>query len=100
MRVDPLMIATFLGMLAVTYGARLGGYILVRRRPIDGRIKGVLEAVPVIVLAALIAPMVFVTGPAETLAALATLLLAWRLPIAVAVVGGVGAVVLLRWLIG
>ncbi len=100
MRVDPLMIATFLGMLAVTYGARIGGYLLVRRRSIDGRIKGVLEAVPVTVLAAIIAPMVLATGPAESLAALATLLLAWRLPIAVAVVGGVGAVVLLRWLLG
>ena len=100
MRVDPLMFATFLGMLAVTYGARIGGYLLVRRRPIDGRIKGVLDAMPVTVLAAIIAPMVFATGPAELLAALATLLLAWRLPVAVVVIGGVGAVVLLRWLIG
>lgn len=100
MRVDPIMIATFLGMLAVTYGARIGGYLLVRSRPIEGRIKGVLEAVPVTVLAAIIAPMALATGPAESLAALATLLLAWRLPVAAAVVGGVGAVVLLRWLIG
>lgn len=100
MRVDPLMFVTFLGMLAVTYGARIGGYLLVRRRPIDGRIKGVLDAMPVTVLAAIIAPMVFATGPAELLAALATLLLAWRLPVAVVVIGGVGAVVLLRWLIG
>jgi branched chain amino acid efflux pump len=100
MRVDPLMLATFLGMLAVTYGARIGGYLLVRRRPIDGRVKGVLDAVPVAVLAAIIAPAVFATGPAESLAALATLLLAWRLPMLVAVVGGVAAVVLLRSLLG
>jgi branched chain amino acid efflux pump len=100
MRVDPLMLATFLGMLAVTYGARIGGYLLVRRRPIEGRLKGTLEAVPIAVLAAIIAPAVFATGPAESLAALATLLLAWRLPMVVAVVGGVAAVVLLRSVLG
>lgn len=100
MRFDPAMLATFLGMTAVTYGARIAGFLIVRRRPLEGRLKGTLEAVPVVVLAAIIAPMLFATGLAETLAALVTLLLAWRLPMLVAVVGGVAAVVLLRWLIG
>jgi len=99
MTVDPLLLLTFLGMLAVTYGARLAGYFLVRRVPIEGRVKGALEAVPVAVLTAIVAPTAFATGPAETLAALATLLLAWRLPTLVVVIGGVVAVVLLRALI-
>jgi uncharacterized membrane protein len=100
MQLDPAMVATFLGMTAVTYAARIGGYLLVRRRTIEGRLKGTLDAVPVVVLAAIIAPMLLATGPAETLAALATLLLAWRLPMLVGVVGGVAAVVALRWLLG
>lgn len=100
MAVDPLMLATLLGMLAVTYGARLAGYFLMRRIPIEGRFKGALEAVPAAVLTAIIAPMALATGPAETLAALATLLLAWRLPMLAAVIGGVVAVVLLRMLLG
>jgi len=40
--------------------------------------------------------MVLATGPAESLAALATLLLAWRFPVLVAVLGGILTVVLLR----
>ena len=43
---------------------------------------------------------VLATGPAETLAALVTLLLAWRAPVLVAVIGGVAAVVLLRNFMG
>jgi uncharacterized membrane protein len=100
MRIDPTMLATFLGMAAITYAARIGGYLLVRRRPLEGRLKGTLEEVPVVVLAAIIAPMLFATGLAETLAALVTLLLAWRFPMLVGVLGGIAAVVALRWFLG
>jgi uncharacterized membrane protein len=96
MRVDPATLATWIGMMAVTYASRAGGYWLVRRFAVGGRLKAALEAVPLAVLTALIAPTVLATGPAETLAALITLLLAWRLPILAAVMGGVAAVVLLR----
>ena len=63
-----------------------------------GRI--VFEAVPMAVLTAIIAPTVLATGPAETIAALVTLLLAWRQPVLVAVIGGVATVVLLRMAMG
>ena len=52
------------------------------------------------VLTAIIAPTVLATGPAETLAALATLVIAWRLPALAAVAGGVMTVVLLRMVMG
>jgi uncharacterized membrane protein len=39
-------------------------------------------------------------GPADALAAVITVLLALRFPVLVSMVGGVGAAVLLRWLIG
>ena len=58
--------------------------------------KAGLEAVPLAVLTALIAPTVLATGPAESLAAIVTLLLAWRLPVLAAILGGIAAVVLLR----
>jgi uncharacterized membrane protein len=51
-------------------------------------------------LTAIVAPAVLATGPAETLAAIATLLLAWRLPTLAAVLGGISAVVLLRMILG
>ena len=89
MRLDPVALLTFLGMLAVTYGARIGGYWFVRRYPVGPRLKAGLEAVPLAVLTAIIAPMVLATGPAESLAAVATLLLAWRFPVLVAVLGGI-----------
>jgi uncharacterized membrane protein len=100
MRVDLVTFATWFGMMVVTYASRAGGFWFVRRFPIGGRFKAGLEAVPLAVLTALIAPTVLATGPAESLAALITLLLAWRLPVLVAVLGGVAAVVLLRALLG
>jgi len=99
-RLDPLLLATWLGMFAVTYATRIGGYWFVRRFPLSGRIKAGLEAVPMAVLTAIIAPTVLAAGPAETVAALVTLLLAWRQPVLVAVIGGVATVVLLRMAMG
>ncbi len=100
MRVDLATLATWFGMMLATYSSRVAGFWFVRRFPIGGRLKAGLEAVPLAVLTALIAPTVLATGPAETLAALITLLLAWRLPVLAAVIGGVAAVVLLRNFMG
>ena len=100
MRLDPLTLATWLGMFAVTYATRIGGYWFVRRFSLSGRVKAGLEAVPMAVLTAIISPTVLATGPAETIAALVTLLLAWRQPVLVAVIGGVATVVLLRMAMG
>jgi uncharacterized membrane protein len=100
MTVDPMVLATILGMAAVTYAARIGGYVLVRRLPVRGRFKAGLEAVPAAILTAIIAPVVLAAGPADGLAALVTVLMAARLPMLVAVAGGVGVAILLRGLIG
>jgi len=100
MQLDPLVFAAFAAMAAATYGTRIFGYWLVRRRAVSGRLAGALEAVPGAVLTAIIAPMAFATGPAESAAALLTVLLALRLPLIVAVAGGCLAVVGLRLLLG
>lgn len=96
---DAQLFLTVLGMGAITYGTRVAGYALVRRLPAQGRFKAGLEAVPVAVLMAIIAPAVLAAGMAEALAAIVTVLLALRFPMLVSMIGGVGAVILLRWLI-
>lgn len=100
MLLDPLVLAAILTMALATYATRFLGFWLVRHRSVGGRLAGALEAVPGAVLTALIAPMAFATGPAESLAALLTVLIAWRLPLIAAVAGGCLAVVALRALLG
>ncbi len=97
---DPLVAAAILGMALATYATRVGGYWLVRRTAVRGRLAGALEAVPGAVLTAIIAPMAFATGAAESAAAVLTILLALRLPLIVSVAGGCLAVVALRALLG
>lgn len=99
MQLDPLVFAAIAGMAAATYFTRFIGYWLVRHRAVGGRLAGALEAVPGAVLTAIIAPMALATGPAESVAAVLTVLLALRLPLVVAVGGGCLAVVALRALI-
>jgi len=100
MQLDPLVLAAIAAMAVATYATRIFGYWLVRRRAVGGRLAGALEAVPGAVLTAIIAPMAFATGPAESGAALLTVLLALRLPLIAAVAGGCLAVVGLRLLLG
>lgn len=100
MLLDPLVLAAILAMALATYATRFLGFWLVRHRSVGGRLAGALEAVPGAVLTALIAPMAFATGPAESIAALLTVLIAWRLPLIAAVAGGCLAVVALRALLG
>lgn len=100
MQVDPLVLAAIAAMALATYATRVFGFWLVRRRSeVGGRLAGALEAVPGAVLTAIIAPMVLATGPAESGAALLTVLLALRLPLVVAVAGGCLAVIGLRMLL-
>jgi uncharacterized membrane protein len=63
---------------------------------VEGRSRAALDAMPPAILMAVVAPVAFATGPAETLAALITAVAAFRLPLVAAVAVGVAAVVLLR----
>lgn len=100
MTVDPMVLAAFAAMAGATYFTRIAGFWLVRRVRLRGPLAGALAAMPGSILVALIAPTVLTTGPAESGAALVTVLLAWRLPPLIAIVGGVASVVVLRALIG
>ena len=96
MMFDPATVLAIAAMAVVTWATRVAGLWLVRVFTIEGRNAAALDAVPAAVLMSVIAPMVFMTGPAETLAAGVTLFAAFRLPLMAAVAIGVGAVVLLR----
>jgi len=87
--IDPLVLAAILGMGAATYITRIAGLVLIRYVELTGRTRAALEAVPVAVLMAVIAPTILATGPAETCAAVVTMLAATRLPLLAVVITGV-----------
>ena len=83
-----------------TYSTRIAGYWLLRGRKVEGRMRAALDAVPPAILMAVIAPNVFLKGPAEMLAGGMTLGSALlRLPLLVTILVGMGSVVLFRLLI-
>jgi uncharacterized membrane protein len=86
-----------IGMGLATYSTRLSGLLLMRGVVVQGRLKAALDAAPPAVLMAVITPTVFMTGKAETLAAIATALAAYlRLPLLLVITIGMVSVVGLR----
>jgi uncharacterized membrane protein len=100
MTLDPHTFLAIAAMAVATVLTRLGGLVLIRFVTIGPKQKRALEAIPPAVLMAVIAPTALVTGPAETLAALATALVATRLPLLAAVAAGVIVVAVARVFMG
>lgn len=100
MTLDPHTLLAILAMAVATVLTRIGGLVLIRFVTIGPKQKRALEAIPPAVLMAVIAPTALVTGPAETLATLATALVATRLPLLAAVAAGVIAVAVARVFVG
>lgn len=91
-----IYIAIF-GMAVATYATRLAGYWLLQGRVISGRLKAALEAVPPAILMAVIAPTVFLEGPAGVVGGAVTLTAAMlRAPLLVTIASGVATVAVLR----
>ena len=87
-----------IGMGLATYSTRLSGLLLMRGVVVQGRLKTALDAVPPAVLVAVITPTIFMTGKAETLAAVVTALTAFfRLPLLAVISIGVASVVGFRF---
>ena len=94
---EALILTTILGMALVTYLARAGGLWLMGFITPSPRVEAWLRQIPGAVLISIIAPAIFLTSLAQTLAALATLLAAiYTKNILVAMLVGVAAVWLLR----
>ena len=96
---DAAAVTAILGMSAVTLLTRYTGYWLVGRFAVRGRLAAALEAMPGAMLISIIAPTLFLTGPAEAVAGIVTGLLSWRWGMLPAIVGGVASVVVLRMLL-
>ena len=100
MQNETLTLITILGMALVTYATRAGGFWLMGLVTPSPRIEAWLKQIPGAVLVAIIAPTVLASSVAETLAAVATLLVAIRTKnVLVAMLVGVATVALLRLII-
>jgi branched chain amino acid efflux pump len=100
MQNETLTLITILGMALVTYATRAGGFWLMGLVTPSPRIEAWLRQIPGAVLVAIVAPTVLASSLAETLAALATVLVAIRTKnVLAAMLIGVAAVFLLRLLL-
>lgn len=97
MQNETLTLIAILGMALVTYATRAGGFWLMGLVTPSPRIEAWLRQIPGAVMVAIVAPTIFASSLAETLAALATVLVAIRTKnVLAAMVVGVAAVWLLR----
>jgi branched chain amino acid efflux pump len=97
MQSETITLITILGMALVTYATRAGGFWLMGLVTPSPRIESWLQQIPGAVLVAIIAPTVLASSLAETLAALATVLVAIRTKnVLIAMVVGVATVWALR----
>lgn len=100
MQNETLTILTILGMALVTYATRAGGFWLMGLVTPSPRVETWLKQIPGAVLVALIAPTIFASSIAETLAAIATVLVAIRTKnVLIAMLIGVATVALLRLIV-
>ncbi|MBP2304549.1 hypothetical protein GBZ48_20975 [Azospirillum melinis] len=98
LNLDWSVFAIVLGGALVTWMTRIGGPWLIARVRLGPAANAALEATPGAVLVALVAPAAL-SRPSDALAAAFVCLIARRVPMVVAVVAGVVAVVVLRRLI-
>ncbi len=97
MQNESITLITILGMALVTYVTRAGGFWLMGLVTPSPRVEAWLRQIPGAVLVAIVAPTVLASSLAETLAALATVLVAIRTKnVLIAMLVGVAAVWLLR----
>lgn len=93
------LLAIFFMGLAV-YSTRLAGYWLLQGRTVSGRTKAALDAVPPAILISVIAPDLFLQGPAGYIAGVATVAAAMlRLPLLAVIAVGVAAIAAARFVL-
>ncbi|WP_316900562.1 AzlD domain-containing protein [Pseudodesulfovibrio indicus] len=98
MQTDSLI--AILGMAAVTYLTRISGPWLVRLVQGNHRVEACLSRLPGSILCSLLAPLVFASGSAEIAASAVTLFVTVKVrQMPVALVAGVGSLVLFRHLL-
>lgn len=97
LQLDAATVTMILALGVTVYATRLAGFWLLQGRKLSGRYKASIDAVPAAILTAVIAPTVFLSGPAEILAGALTLFAAlMRLPLLVVIAIGMASVAVLR----
>jgi len=96
MSVDPLALLAIFAMGVATYATRMTGALLLANAQPGPRLRAALDAVPVAILTAVIAPAVAAGGPPDWIAAAITVLAALRLPLLAVFAVGLVSVVVLR----
>ncbi len=100
MQSEILTLITIVGMALVTYATRAGGFWLMGLVSPSPRIEAWLKQIPGAVLVAIIAPTVLASSVAETLAAIATVLVVIRTKnVLIAMLVGITTVALLRLIV-
>ena len=100
MQSETLTLITILVMALVTYATRAGGFWLMGLVTPSPRIEAWLRQIPGAVLVAIVAPTVLASSLAETLAAVATVLVAIRTKnVLIAMLVGVTTIALLRLIV-
>ncbi|MCC7273305.1 MAG: AzlD domain-containing protein [Alphaproteobacteria bacterium] len=69
----PDVLVAIIGMAAASYACRAGGFWLMGFVPITRRVRAGLEAIPIAVMAAILAPVAARGGPAEAAGLVAAL---------------------------
>ena len=97
MSIDPLVGLTILGMAIITYLTRSGGLWLMGRVELTPRVRAWMRQIPGAILVALVTPAVLTGNLADTVAGVATILVAWRTRnVLLAMVVGIVVVAALR----
>jgi len=93
----PTVVAVIAAMAAATYLTKAGGLWLLTRFGVNDRVEAALEVLPGAIVVAVLGPELATGGPPEWLAGSVVAVVAWRTGnIFLALVTGVGAVVVLR----
>ena len=101
MKAETQAIVALVLMALATYATRAGGLWLASRLPASGRVEAWLGYIPGAILISLVAPVVVSGGIVEALAAVAVIAVSLRTGnLLASVLTGVGAVLILRTLIG
>ena len=97
MSADPMAVLLILALGVATYGTRVAGHLVLSRfERLNPRVEAALDAVPIAVITALVAPAVLARSYADAIAAAATIVAALKLPILPTLLIGAVTVSVLR----
>lgn len=94
------VLTAILVMASITCLTRIAGFLLLRNRPLGGRLGAALEAAPGSIFIALLVPTIFGSRGPDLAALAVTVLAALRLPMLPTVLTGISAAALARLALG